>query len=121
MRAAAGIVMTQAITIRCATFQRTAEARRAAPTPTIAPVIVWVVDTGMPRPVARNKVMDPAVSAQTPCTGVSRVILEPIVRTMRQPPSKVPSAIAPLQLINTRSRLWSQLDPLQSDPSQPHD
>src|ERR1700733_14634321 len=47
MRAAAGIVMTQAITICCATFQRTAEARRAAPTPTMAPVIVWVVDTGI--------------------------------------------------------------------------
>ena len=31
-----------------ATFQRTAETRRAAPTPTIAPVMVWVVETGMP-------------------------------------------------------------------------
>ena len=31
-----------------ATFQRTAETRRAAPTPTMALVMVWVVDTGMP-------------------------------------------------------------------------
>ena len=30
-----------------------------APTPTIAPVMVWVVDTGMPRPVARNSVIAP--------------------------------------------------------------
>src|SRR3954462_2034944 len=102
MRAAAGIVMTQAITIRCATFQRTAEARRAAPTPTIAPVIVWVVETGMPRLVAANNGIDPAVSAQTPCKGVSRVIRDPIVRTIRQPPSSVPNAIAPLQLTTTQ-------------------
>ena len=60
------MVMTQAMTISRATFQRTAEARRAAPTPMIAPVMVWVVETGMPRPVAMNKVIDPAVSAQTP-------------------------------------------------------
>lgn len=35
-----------------ATFQRTAETLRAAPTPTIEPVIVWVVETGMPSQVA---------------------------------------------------------------------
>src|SRR6185295_17298726 len=100
---AAGIVITQAITISCATFQRTADALRAAPTPTMAPVIVWVVETGMPRPVARNNVIDPAVSAHTPCTGASRVIREPIVRTIFQPPNKVPSAMAPLQLTTTQS------------------
>ena len=32
-----------------ATFQRTADSRRAAPTPTIAPVMVCVVETGMPQ------------------------------------------------------------------------
>src|SRR5436305_7907713 len=100
---AAGSVITHATTTLLATFQRTAEVRRAAPTPTIAPVMVWVVETGMPRPVARNKVIDPAVSAHTPCTGASRVIREPIVRTIRQPPNKVPSAIAPLQLTTTQS------------------
>ena len=56
--------------------------------------MVWVVDTGMPRPVAANSVMAPPVSAQKPCTGVSRVICEPIVFTMRQPPTSVPSPIA---------------------------
>ena len=37
-----------------------------------------------------------AVSAQKPCTGVRRVICEPMVWTMRQPPNSVPSAIAGL-------------------------
>jgi hypothetical protein len=47
------MVRTQAQTIRRATPQRTADSRRVAPTPTIAPVMVWVVETGMPRKVAR--------------------------------------------------------------------
>ena len=79
MKADMGMVTIQATTMSFATFQRTAETRRAAPTPTIAPVIVWVVETGMPRPVARNKVIAPPVSAQKPCMGVSRVIFDPIV------------------------------------------
>ena len=44
----AGIVNTQAHTICLATPQRTAERREVEPTPTIAPVIVCVVLTGMP-------------------------------------------------------------------------
>ena len=40
--------MIQATTMLLATLQRTAEIRRAAPTPMIAPVMVWVVETGMP-------------------------------------------------------------------------
>src|ERR1700709_2642724 len=92
--AAAGIVTTQAITISCATDQRTADTRRAAPTPTIAPVIVWVVETGMPNAVAANRVTAPPVSAQKPCIGESRVIFDPIVCTIRQPPSSVPTAMA---------------------------
>ena len=46
--AEAGIVNTQAQTICLATPQRTAERREVEPTPTIAPVIVCVVLTGMP-------------------------------------------------------------------------
>ena len=68
------MVITQAMTMPWATPQRTPETFFAAPTPMIAPVMVWVVDTGMPSPVATNKVMAPPVSAQKPCTGVSRVI-----------------------------------------------
>ena len=41
--------MIQAQTIRPAMPQRTAWTRRAEPTPTMDDVIVWVVDTGMPR------------------------------------------------------------------------
>jgi hypothetical protein len=86
--------MTHAVTMLLATFQRTAETLRAAPTPTIDPVIVCVVDTGTPRYVAPNSVIAPPVSAQKPCIGVRRVIFEPIVCTMRQPPNSVPSPIA---------------------------
>jgi hypothetical protein len=52
--AEAGMVMSHATTTRCATLHRTAEARRAAPTPTTQPVIVWVVDTGMPSELAEH-------------------------------------------------------------------
>ena len=41
--------MIQAVTISCATTQRTADTFFAAPTPMIEPVIVCVVETGMPR------------------------------------------------------------------------
>src|SRR4051812_22564707 len=44
----AGIVNTQAQTICLATPHRTAERREVEPTPTIAPVMVCVVLTGMP-------------------------------------------------------------------------
>ena len=71
--------------------------------PTIAPVIVWVVDTGTPSAVARNSVIAPPVSAQKPRIGVSRVIFDPIVWTMRQPPDSVPSAIAAWQDSTTQS------------------
>ena len=47
-KAEAGIVKIQAQTMLPATPQRTAEARRAEPTPTMAPVMVCVVETGMP-------------------------------------------------------------------------
>ena len=79
MAAAAGMVMNQAVTMLRATLQRTAETRLAAPTPTMAPVMVWVVDTGMPMLVAANRVMAPPVSAQKPCWGLSRVMRDPMV------------------------------------------
>ena len=47
--AAAGMVRTQAHTIRPATPQRTADNRLIDPTPMMAPVMVWVVLTGTPR------------------------------------------------------------------------
>ena len=53
--------------------------------------MVCVVETGIPSSVAANSMIEPPVSAQQPCIGVSRVIFEPIVFTMRQPPASVPS------------------------------
>src|SRR5437762_10205982 len=87
--AESGMVRTQAHTMRPATPHFTAETRRVAPTPMIAPVMVWVVDTGMPREVARKRVIAPAVSAQNPPKGCSLVIFVPIVFTIRQPPNIV--------------------------------
>ena len=53
MAAEHGTVRIQAQTMRPATPHRTAENFRTLPAPTIAPVIVWVVETGMPSAVAR--------------------------------------------------------------------
>ena len=94
MNALQGMVSTHAHTMRPATPQRTAENLRVAPTPMIAPVMVCVVDTGMPSAVARNSVIAPPVSAQNPPAGFNLVIFCPIVFTIRQPPNSVPSAIA---------------------------
>ena len=64
--AAPGIVRTQAQTMRRVTPQRTAERRRVAPTPTIAPVMVCVVLTGMPKWAVASSVSAPADSAAKP-------------------------------------------------------
>src|SRR6185436_317800 len=92
--AAAGMVRIQAQTMRPATPHLTADSLRVAPTPTIEPVIVCVVETGVPVSVTYASVNAAAVTAQKPPTGFNFVILVPIVRTMRQPPESVPSAIA---------------------------
>ena len=97
------MVSTQAQTIRPATPHLTAESRFVAPTPTIAPVIVWVVETGMPDKVAPIRVSAPEVSAQKPPKGCSLVILLPIVFTIRQPPNIVPNAIAACEMRMTQS------------------
>ncbi len=59
-------------------YQRTALARCVAPTPTMAPVMVCVVDTGMPSMVAVKSLIAPPVSAQNPCTDLSSVRRCPI-------------------------------------------
>src|SRR6185295_10733505 len=97
----------QAMMMLPATPQRTAEARRAAPTPMIEPVMVCVVDTGMPSQVAPNSMIDPPSSAHTPCLGESLVIFDPIVWTIRQPPISVPSPIAAWQDSTTQNGTWN--------------
>jgi len=74
--------------------QRTADSRLVNPTPMIDPVMVWVVDTGIPKYCVKNKVRAPADSAATPSSGVILVIRDPIVFTIRHPPDIVPNAIA---------------------------
>src|SRR5678816_2843175 len=93
-KAAAGMVKIQAQTMRPATPHFTADNLRVAPTPTIDPVIVCVVETGVPVSVTYASVNAAALSAQNPPTGLSFVILVPIVRTIRQPPESVPNAMA---------------------------
>ena len=89
-----GIVNIQAHTIRPATPHRTALNRFSEPTPTIAPVIVCVVLTGIPKADVTNSIIAAPDSAQNPSTGLSFATFCPIVLTMRHPPNMVPNAIA---------------------------
>ena len=66
IKAAPGIVAIQANTILRVIPHRTAVSLREAPTPTIAPVIVCVVLTGMPKCAVLMSVIAPAVSARIP-------------------------------------------------------
>src|SRR3569623_597019 len=103
MKAEAGMVNIQAQTILPAIPHRTADIFFAEPTPTIAPVMVCVVDTGMPSADAMNKVIAPPVSAQNPPTGLSLVIFWPMVLTMRHPPTSETRLVAKEQEITRRS------------------
>src|SRR4051794_35175902 len=95
MKAAQGMVRTQAITMRWPQIHRTERTPRTVPTPRMEPVIAWVVEIGTPRILVKPKMVKAAaVSAQKPPTGERRVMPEPIVLTMRQPPKTVPRAIA---------------------------
>ena len=88
------MVKIHAQTMLPAKPQRTDDAFMVEPAPKIAPVMVWVVETGTPIAVAVNKVIAPPVSAQKPLTGLSLANYCPMVFTMRQPPNMVPKAIA---------------------------
>ena len=65
--------------------------RLSEPIPMMAPVMVWVVLTGMPNAEV-NSVVAAAASAQNPSTGLSLATFWPMVFTTRQPPSIVPMA-----------------------------
>ena len=94
MNAEQGMVRIHATTMRWPQIQRTLRKVRVEPTPRMEPVMACVVEMGMPRKVEPMMVVAAAVSAQNPPTGLSRVIEEPMVLTMRQPPNMVPSAMA---------------------------
>jgi hypothetical protein len=69
--------------------------------------MVCVVLTGTPSDVASSTVIPPAVSAQNPPNGLSFVIRDPIVFTIRHPPIAVPSAIAIWAESTIQSGTWS--------------
>src|SRR5690606_4981994 len=88
-----GIVNIHAHNKLIVTPHRTAEIRLVIPTPIIDPVIVWVIDTGIPICSVKYKAKAPAVSAATPSNGVTFVIVDPLVFTIFQPPLIVPKPI----------------------------
>jgi hypothetical protein len=73
--------------------QRTAERRFVAPTPRIADEMTCVVETGIPSRLDTSITVAAAAAAK-PWIGRSSTTFSPIVRTIRQPPIAVPSAIA---------------------------
>jgi hypothetical protein len=101
--AESGIVSNHAITIFPATPQRTADNLFVAPTPMMAPVIVWVVLTLMPPNAVASSVIPPAVSAQNPSAGFSLVTFCPMVFTILHPPNNVPVAIAMCEQMMTQN------------------
>src|SRR3954469_10535013 len=100
--ALSGSVSTHAIRMLIATPQRTALMRLLAPAPMIAELMLWVVDTGMPRWLAERMTAVPLVWAAKPCNGEMRMIFEPMVLMMRLPPAMVPRAIALAHAITTQ-------------------
>src|SRR3954452_18757868 len=102
MPAAAGKVVSQAMTMLPATFQRTAESRLVEPTPMIAEVIVWVVEIGaFSTRALKNSTELATVSAAKPSAGPRSMILRPRVRMIRPPPAYVPAASTVAEVQNT--------------------
>ena len=102
-----GIVKTQAQTIFFTSPQRTALSRWILPTPAIDPAMTWVVDTGSRKNVANKIEIAADVSAQNPPLGFRRVSRPPIVWTIRQPPLKVPRAMAACADRITQTGTWN--------------
>src|SRR5512137_728646 len=88
------MVTIHAVIISRTTSHRTAFLPRVAPTPTIAPVITWVDETGIPDTVTSASTPLPVVAAQNPWYGRIFVIFFAIRSTTCQPPKQVPSPIA---------------------------
>src|SRR5690606_10669290 len=88
------MVSTQAQSSLMVTPQRTADTRFVAPTPIILPVMVCVVETGIPKCSETYSVTAPDVSAATPSSEVTLVILDPMVFTIFQPPLIAPKPIS---------------------------
>ena len=110
-----GMVNIQAQSRLMVTPQRTADKRLVAHTRIIARVMVCVVLTGMPRCSVRYKVAAPAVSADTPSSGVTFVMRVPIVFTIFHPPLIVPNAMAVKLAMGTHTyALTNSLDDIST-------
>src|SRR5690606_14393534 len=105
-RAEIGMVSIQAQSSLMVTPQRTADTRLVAPTPMILPVMVCVVETGIPKNSDKYSVIAPEVSAATPSREVTLVIFDPIVFTIFQPPLIVPSPMIINEVSGTQPH-WS--------------
>src|SRR5690606_13646431 len=95
---AAGIVRIHAQIIFSTIVHLMALKRLAVPTPMIAELMLWVVDTGMPSALARVITDAALVSAAKPWIGWSFTSLWPSVLMMRQPPAAVPAAMTSAQV-----------------------
>src|SRR5262245_5079044 len=94
MSPAAGIVITQAITMLRTTDQCTTPPRRPRPAPMIPPETTCVVESEKPKYDDERIAVAELVSAENPCGEAISVTRVPSVRITRQPPEKVPRAIA---------------------------
>jgi hypothetical protein len=92
--AAPRIVRTQAHTMRGVMSERTPVKRGNSPAPTMAPAMVCLVLTGMPKCTVPISVNAPAAFAAKTLKGFSFVMRCPMVLTMRHRPASVPPPIA---------------------------
>src|SRR5699024_496057 len=86
-----GNVKIQVSIISFTTPKLMAESRLTAPTPMIALVLVWVVDTGIPVTLASSRQKAPARSAENPWNFSSFTISIPTDLMIFSPPTLVPT------------------------------
>jgi hypothetical protein len=90
IRAVMGRVRTQAVKISPATPQRTFDNLSAEPTPIMAELTTWVVETGPPRRAAPKITVAEVTWDVKPWMGRMRYIFAPKVLIIRHPPVAVP-------------------------------
>ena len=88
-----GMVITQATTISTTT-RRFTPLPEATPEPITEDAAAWVVEIGMPIPVAPKMAVTAPMLAARPELARSVVIRSPMVSMIFQPPQTVPTAIA---------------------------
>src|SRR5262249_26241320 len=102
IRPAAGIVSTHAPAMFRTTPQFTTPPARPRPAPMTPPETTWVVESENPKYDEERIAVADAVSAEKPCGDWISVTRVPSVLITRQPPEKVPSAIAVAQTTFTQ-------------------